>query len=75
MENISTEAKQAETQLSNAMHMHLEDDLNQVEKTGRVNTPSELVHNLIPPFMLLTHFILMTFTVRHPLYKYKKVMF
>jgi hypothetical protein len=35
---FSVEAKWDGTELSNAAHMHLEDDHDQAEKTGRVTT-------------------------------------
>jgi len=46
MDNISSaEAKCSETQLSNAMHMCLEGDLDQANKSWRVTTLNELVYS------------------------------
>jgi hypothetical protein len=52
IENIfSTKAKQDGTQLSNAMHMHLEHGLDQTERIGSVTALNELEHNLISTFI------------------------
>jgi hypothetical protein len=66
-ENIpSSEAKWGRTQQPNATLMHLVDDLDQVEKTGRVTTLNELAYNLMSAFILAICFILLPFKARHP---------